>query len=37
MRLMDRLPFGIALLDGLGMGIRIGVAGAITGAAFFRK
>jgi hypothetical protein len=35
MRLIDRIPFGRALLDGLGMGIRIGVVGAIAGAAFF--
>jgi hypothetical protein len=34
MRLSDKIPFGYALLDGLGMGIRIGVVGAITGAAF---
>lgn len=33
-RLSDKIPFGHALLDGLGMGIRIGVVGAITGAAF---
>ena len=35
MRLMDGIAFGRALLDGLGMGIRIGVVGAIAGAAFF--
>jgi hypothetical protein len=35
MRLIDGIPFGHALLDGLGMGIRIGVVGAITSAAFF--
>jgi hypothetical protein len=35
MRLVDKIPFGHALLDGLGMGIRIGVVGAIAGAAFF--
>jgi hypothetical protein len=35
MRLIDKIPFGYALLDGLGMGIRIGVVGAIAGAAFF--
>jgi len=35
MRLIDRIPFGNALLDGLGMGVRIGFAGAIAGAAFF--
>ncbi|HEX6573577.1 MAG TPA: hypothetical protein VF042_01285 [Gemmatimonadaceae bacterium] len=33
-RLSDKIPFGYALLDGLGMGIRIGVVGAIAGAAF---
>ncbi len=33
-RLNDRIPFPGALLDGIGMGIRIGVAGALTGAAF---
>ena len=35
MRLIDKIPFGYALLDGLGMGIRIGVMGAIASAAFF--
>lgn len=35
MRLIDKIPFGYALLDGLGMGIRIGVVGAIASAAFF--
>jgi len=35
MRLADRIPFGHALLDGLGMGIRIGFMGAIAGAVFF--
>jgi hypothetical protein len=35
MRLIDKIPFGYALLDGLGMGFRIGVMGAITSAAFF--
>ncbi|HET9777374.1 MAG TPA: hypothetical protein VFP77_12445 [Gemmatimonadaceae bacterium] len=35
MRLADKIPFGHAVLDGLGMGIRIGVMGAIVGAAFF--
>jgi hypothetical protein len=35
MRLIDKIPFGNALLDGIGMGVRIGFAGAITGAAFF--
>jgi hypothetical protein len=34
-RLLDGIPFGYALLDGLGMGIRIGVMGAIAGAVFF--
>src|SRR5215212_5065771 len=34
-RIIDKIPLGYALLDGLGMGIRIGVVGAITGAAFF--
>jgi hypothetical protein len=33
-RLNDKIPFGNALLDGIGMGIRIGVVGALTGAAF---
>ena len=33
-RLGDRIPPGNAMLDGLGMGIRIGVVGAIAGAAF---
>src|SRR5688572_3339454 len=35
MRLIDKIPFGNALLDGLGMGIRIGFAGAVVGAVFF--
>lgn len=35
MRLIDKIPFGHALLDGLGMGIRIGIMGGIAGAAFF--
>ena len=35
MRLVDEIPFGNAVLDGLGMGIRIGFIGAIAGAAFF--
>jgi hypothetical protein len=35
MRLIDKIPVGYALLDGLGMGIRIGFIGAIAGAAFF--
>lgn len=34
MRLSDKIPLFNALLDGLGMGIRIGVVGALTGAAF---
>jgi hypothetical protein len=33
-RLNDKIPFVNALLDGIGMGVRIGVAGAFTGAAF---
>lgn len=35
MRMIDRIPFGYALLDGLGMGIRIGFMGAIAGGVFF--
>ena len=35
MRLIDKIPFGYALLDGIGMGIRIGGVGAIAAAAFF--
>jgi len=35
MRLIDKIPFGHAVLDGIGMGIRIGVMGGIAGAAFF--
>jgi hypothetical protein len=35
MRIIDKIPLGYALLDGLGMGIRIGVVGAIAGTAFF--
>jgi hypothetical protein len=35
MRLIDKIPFGMALLDGLGMGIRIGFAGAVVAAVFF--
>src|SRR6476659_2774096 len=35
MRIIDKIPLGWALLDGLGMGIRIGVMGAIAGTAFF--
>jgi len=35
MRLADRIPFGGAILDGIGMGIRIGFMGALAGTAFF--
>jgi MFS family permease len=35
MRLIDKIPFGYAVLDGIGMGIRIGVMGGIAAAAFF--
>lgn len=35
MRLSDNISFGSAVIDGLGMGIRTGVIGAISGAAFF--
>jgi len=35
MRLVDKIPFGKAVLDGIGMGIRIGFIGAIAGTAFF--
>ena len=35
MRMIDDIPFGNALLDGLGMGIRIGFVGALAAAAFF--
>jgi hypothetical protein len=35
MRLIDRIPFGHAVLDGIGMGIRIGVMGGVAAAAFF--
>ncbi len=35
MRIYDRIPFGYAVRDGLGMGIRIGFIGAIAAAAFF--
>lgn len=35
MRLIDKIPLGYAVLDGIGMGVRIGVMGAIAGAAFF--
>jgi hypothetical protein len=34
-RLVDKIPFGNALLDGIGMGVRIGFIGAIAGTAFF--
>ena len=33
-RLTDNLPLWQAILDGIGMGVRIGVVGGITGAAF---
>jgi len=33
-RLNDNIPFANAILDGIGMGIRIGVVGGLTGAAF---
>ena len=35
MRILDQIPIGKGLLDGLGMGIRIGVMGALAGTAFF--
>jgi|tagenome__1003787_1003787.scaffolds.fasta_scaffold20938391_2 hypothetical protein len=35
MRLIDKIPLGHAVLDGIGMGIRIGVMGAIVSTAFF--
>src|SRR4051794_30282950 len=35
MRVLDQIPFGGAVLDGIGMGVRIGVIGAIAGTAFF--
>ena len=35
MRLIDKIPLGHAVLDAIGMGIRIGVMGGIAGAAFF--
>lgn len=35
MRLIDKIPLRHAMLDGLGMGIRIGFMGAIAGTAFF--
>jgi hypothetical protein len=34
MRVGDGIPFGTAILDGIGMGIRIGFGGALAGAAF---
>ena len=34
MRLNDNIPLLNAILDGIGMGIRIGIVGALTGAAF---
>lgn len=34
MRLNDNLPLWQAILDGIGMGVRIGIVGGITGAAF---
>ncbi|HUQ21217.1 MAG TPA: hypothetical protein VM099_16475 [Gemmatimonadaceae bacterium] len=34
MRLRDNIPFGYAVLDGIGMGVRIGVVGALASAAF---
>jgi hypothetical protein len=34
MRMFHNIPVGKALIDGLGMGIRIGIMGAIAGAAF---
>jgi hypothetical protein len=33
-RLNDKIPFGHAVMDGIGMGVRIGVVGALAGAAF---
>lgn len=35
MRIADRIPLGYAILDGIGMGVRIGFIGAIAGTAFF--
>jgi hypothetical protein len=35
MRFVDNVPFGYAILDGLGMGLRIAFIGAIAGTAFF--
>ncbi|MFL5524190.1 MAG: hypothetical protein ACJ8AF_08785 [Gemmatimonadaceae bacterium] len=35
MRIIDNIPLGHAVLDGIGMGIRIGFVGGIAGAAFF--
>jgi hypothetical protein len=34
MRLSDSIPFGQALVDGIGMGIRIGIGGGLVGAVF---
>jgi hypothetical protein len=34
-RVLDQIPFGGAVLDGIGMGVRIGFIGAIAGTAFF--
>jgi hypothetical protein len=33
-RLTDKIPLGHAIMDGIGMGVRIGVVGAIVGVAF---
>jgi len=33
-RLSDKVPLGFAIMDGIGMGVRIGVVGAIVGVAF---
>ena len=35
MRIYDHIPFGYAVRDGIGMGIRIGFVGGIAAAAFF--
>lgn len=35
LRFFDSIPLGRAILDGLGMGIRIGIIGGIAGTAFF--
>ncbi|HJQ12154.1 MAG TPA: hypothetical protein VJ840_14075 [Gemmatimonadaceae bacterium] len=35
MRFVDKIPFANAVLDGIGMGIRIGFIGALAGTAFF--